>query len=56
MIFGIDFSVINVNDDIQISISKNTRVGQRIGREPGEGRTTDEAGMLFMKHTQLITF
>ena len=44
MIFGIDFSVINVNDDIQISISKNTRVGQRIVREPGEGRTTDEAG------------
>ena len=44
MIFGIDFSVINVYDDIQISISKNTRVGQRIVREPGEGRTTDEAG------------
>lgn len=44
MIFGIDFDVINVNDDIQISISKNTLVGQRIVREPGEGRTTDEAG------------
>ena len=47
MIFSIDFSVINVNNDIQISISRATKVNQRIVREPTDpntGRTKDASG------------
>ena len=44
MIFSILFDVYNLDDKIQVSISKQTMVGDRIVREAGEGRTTDIAG------------
>jgi len=49
MIFSIPFSVINANDDIQISISKATKVGQKIVREPGELRTADLSNNLIQE-------
>ena len=49
MIFSIPFSVINANDDIQISISKATKVGQKIVREPGELRTADSSNNLIQE-------
>lgn len=44
MIFSILFDVYNLDDKIQVSISKQTMVGDRIVREAGEGRTTDISG------------
>ena len=33
MIFGLGFNVVNIDNKIQISISEDTEVGQRIKRE-----------------------
>jgi len=51
MIFGIDFNVINVENDLQISISKNTKIGQRIVRESRAEYSQDGSGnSLIEKH------
>ena len=42
MIFGLGFSVVNIDNKIQISISEKTEVGQRIKRE-GEAEYTKDA-------------
>ena len=42
MIFGLGFSVVNIDNKIQISISEDTEVGQRIKRE-GEAEYTKDA-------------
>tara|TARA_B100000212_G_scaffold189785_1_gene143081 strand:- start:125 stop:829 length:705 start_codon:yes stop_codon:yes gene_type:complete len=42
MIFGIGFNVVNIDNKIQISISKDTQAGQRIKRE-GEAEYTKDA-------------
>lgn len=42
MIFGLGFNVVNIDNKIQISISKDTEVGQRIKRE-GEAEYTKDA-------------
>ena len=33
MIFNIDFDVFSLDDNLQISVTKNVRVGQRVKRE-----------------------
>ena len=54
MIFSILFDVYNLDDKIQISISKQTMVGDKIVREAGEGRTTDISGNAL--HTTTIFY
>ena len=49
MIFSIPFSVINANNDIQLSVSKATVPGQKIVREPGELRTADSSDNLIQE-------
>lgn len=49
MIFGIGFSVLNVGNDIQISISENTKAGQRIKRESAEEYIQDMTGNFLIR-------
>lgn len=51
MIFNIEFDVINVENDLQLSISKDSTVGQRIVRESRAEHPQDTAGnSLIEKH------
>lgn len=53
MIFSIGFDVINVANRLQISISKNTKVGERIKRESLNELTKDGEGNFIIDHHPL---